>query len=362
MIENERSCLLVSFPETNEAQNSKNLEGKEPRGVENNSRLVVLMVSVGLAVALSIHLSTSSQSTRFASAAQGQAWDETFDLWEASLYTRANHNNMDLANVELLGESKDSSQELIYFNHSKAFSLLKTHGESTALDFYYYQQGWEAQINQAYCGVATSAAFLNSLRGTIELPQDPVYDPFPWATQNQLILNECVRETLYDVDKMQHVFIGIGMDMAEQLLNCNIASQGYVAEAYHVDPQKTSAKEVRDAIKGALMDKDSRVGINYDRGGIGQGDMGHGHFSPIAAYNHEKDAFLVMDVAKYKYAPVWVPTSKLMGGIGSVDNCANFRYPDSPPDFFSTISFADFAQSIGCKPAFRGFIIISPTD
>jgi hypothetical protein len=125
MIENERSCLLVSFPETSEAQNSKSFEGKEPR-VENNSRLVVLMVSVGLAAALSIHLSTSSQisSTRFASAAQGQAWDETFDLWEASLYTHANHNNMGLANVELLSKSKDSSQELIYFNHSKAFSLL----------------------------------------------------------------------------------------------------------------------------------------------------------------------------------------------------------------------------------------------
>jgi hypothetical protein len=66
---------------------------------------------------------------------------------------------------------------LVYFNFSSSYDLLKTDGKaSSATDFYsYVQGGWEAQINQAYCGIASSAALMNSLKGKIDLPQDPTY-------------------------------------------------------------------------------------------------------------------------------------------------------------------------------------------
>lgn len=385
-MKSERSQLLTvsSQEDTREApsvsywKQDHDHEWKEAL-VVNGSRLVLILTSVAVLAALVSSSSNGTAGNLTATTIRSMepdsaAWDETVDLWETSLANRhreGQYATMELGTVELLGKSRkskdaaDSSSssdgELIYLNHTKAFDMLKTHSKSSsALDFYYYQQGWEAQINQAYCGVATSAALLNSLRGQLQLPQDPVYNPFPWATQKQLIRNECVRDTLYDVDKMHHVFFGIGLDMAVQLLNCNL-DQGYEATAYHVDPQKMSEKEVRAAIRGALEDTHARVAINYDRGGIGQGDMGHGHFSPIAAYNHETDSFLVMDVAKYKHPPVWVSTSRLMGGIGGVDNCASFVYPDSPPDF-ATTSFEDLAKTIGCEPAFRGFLIVNKTD
>mmetsp|Transcript_4272 Transcript_4272/g.6501 ORF Transcript_4272/g.6501 Transcript_4272/m.6501 type:complete len:158 (+) Transcript_4272:367-840(+) len=46
---------------------------------------------------------------------------------------------------------------------------------------------------------------------------------------------------------------------------------------------------------------------NYDRKTIGQ--TGGGHFSPIGSYNNDKDMVLVMDTARFKYPPHWVPLS-----------------------------------------------------
>ena len=72
--------------------------------------------------------------------------------------------------------SREKLRELFYLNTTTAFGDLVTDHKSSALDFYQYVQGgWDAQINQGYCPIAAAAAVLNSLRGEIELPQDPVY-------------------------------------------------------------------------------------------------------------------------------------------------------------------------------------------
>lgn len=72
--------------------------------------------------------------------------------------------------------SREKLRELFYLNTTVAFEDLVTDHKSSALDFYQYVQGgWDAQINQGYCPIAAAAAVLNSLRGQIELPQDPVY-------------------------------------------------------------------------------------------------------------------------------------------------------------------------------------------
>lgn len=72
--------------------------------------------------------------------------------------------------------SREKLRDLLYLNTTSAYNDLVTYRKSSALDFYeYVQGGWDAQINQGYCGVASAAAVLNSLRGKIELPQDPLY-------------------------------------------------------------------------------------------------------------------------------------------------------------------------------------------
>ena len=289
-----------------------------------------------------------------------------------------------------IDDNDEEEPKLLYFNSSQAFDMILSpvghdghdtpskkrksqsgsHDDrspllSTSVDFFYYQQGWEAQMNQAYCGVASSVAVMNSLRGFITLPQDKIYDPFPWATQRQILSNDCVKTTVlptfdYNADNAPMLYAGLGLDMTRKVLSCNLVSQNYDATAIHVDPTLLSVDEIRTIITDALRDPKSRIIVNYDRGGIGQGVMGHGHFSPISAYNADSDSFLVMDVAKYKYPPVWVPAQNLFEGISTIDQCSEFTYPTMVrPD---GIDFDSLLKMMNCQSNHRGLIVISPSE
>ena len=354
----------------------------------NMQRLAMVLVGVSVAVLVLVgwkgplfeeHGSlktTSTTTTSTMTASHGNSprnldttnFDRIFHNWESDMYKRNQlvplvGREKLLSSDSMIGENSRDGHDLIYLNHSKAFDMLLSAKKSLTNDFYYYQQGWDAQINQAYCGVASSMAVMNSLRGKITLPQDALYEPFPWATQLVLMENECVSDNVYDIDKMEHVFWGLGLGMLETLLNCHLKAQGYKATSYSVDPSSddpVNGDKIRSIFIHALQDEDTRLLINYDRGGITQGPMGHGHFSPIGAYNDEMDAFLIMDVAKYKYPPVWVPTSKLMGGIGSLDFCSIFAYPEHPFDV--SLPWNEIAEKIACQPSFRGYILITKDD
>ena len=58
--------------------------------------------------------------------------------------------------------------------------------------------------------------------------------------------------------------------------------------------------------------------VNYLRRAIGQ-ESG-GHISPLAAYDGKTDRFLILDVARYKYPPVWVRTSDIFDAMNTKDS------------------------------------------
>jgi len=344
----EDSCLLdTSVPRSPPAKNHHST-------IPWIWKLGWVVATVALLVAMAPNDSSSKRDERLQADVWQHAWEESLLHVKPHTTTRRYHPSSSES------DSEDSRDDLVYLNHTRAFQRLVVESqktESSSFDFYYYQQGWDAQINQAYCAVASSMAVLNSLRGELTLPQDPLYIPFPWATQSALMENDCVKEKIYNVDSMKGQFWGLGLEMAADLLNCHL-DEPFVATAYPVDPSHVTIDHVREDMVRALQDKMARVVINYDRGGIGQGDMGHGHFSPIGAYDAEYDSVLILDVAKYKYPPVWATMERLMGGIGSQDNCGLFNYPSTPPD--KSVSMEELATSIGCQSVFRGYIIIEP--
>jgi hypothetical protein len=304
---------------------------------------------------------------------------------------------------ELELEEQEINQPLIYLNHSLAFEMIHATDDvdipeaysinkkqqsriavplaSTANDFFAYQQGWEAQLNQAYCGVASSTAVLNSLRGKITLPQDQVYEPFPWATQRDVLFNECVCDQVFsgvpadatttngntntnsiiNTVEVHRTIYGLGVNMVGRLLTCHLQSQGYSVKVIHVDPQYMTVSDVRSILVNALSDPSARVLMNYDRGAMGQGDLGHGHFSPIGAYHQGTDSFLVLDVAKYKYPAVWASATHLFHGIATYDLCVDFTYPSVTPDF-SQGNYLQVMQTLGCVPGYRGLVVVYPTS
>ena len=348
--------------------------------------MLLMALSSASSASIGPHHLKSSQQYGQVNNINGMMSDEEFHLWEKSLYEK---NTNGMTKMSLLGSSKHQHEEhehvhehhhskkkkkkhdnhdkeeeeeediLFYFNSTLAFDMLNVED-----DFYYYQQGWEAQITQSVCPIAASAAVLNSYRGNdnFVLPQDPMYTPYLWATQNQLQANECVKSTIFDKDQLNGIFVGLGLNMAKDFLNCQFVELGnldFYATAYVVDPQKTSVEVVRTAFIDALQNPTSRVIINYDRGGIGQGPMGHGHFSPIGAYNEDEDAFLIMDVAKYKYPPVWVSATRLYSGISTLDLCSTPNYPTTTNPYVFPPTKGLTAENLNCKQSYRGYIIVN---
>ena len=57
--------------------------------------------------------------------------------------------------------------------------------------------------------------------------------------------------------------------------------------------------------------------VNYLRKAIGQ-ESG-GHISRLAAYDAETDRFLILDVSRYKYPPVWVGAADLFKAMNTID-------------------------------------------
>jgi len=260
----------------------------------------------------------------------------------------------------------------LYFNNTQAFDLLAASNAgpftlSTNSHFYHYQRGWEAQVTQAFCAVAASAAIMNSLEGHISLPVAPIYAPFHWATQFGLMLNPCaVSKLRYAWDDVEdpvhehlpHLPFGLGLEMAETLLRCNLEPSGYTATAHHVD-STSSVAHIRQAFLDALHSPTKRVMVNFDHGPLQQIRPGGGHFSPIAAYNAERDAFLILDVAKYKYPPAWISTPQLVQALNTVDNCGRFTYPEFPVTWdYNQIEY--LREVLGCEVKHRGYIIVQP--
>jgi hypothetical protein len=97
-----------------------------------------------------------------------------------------------------------------------------------------------------------------------------------------------------------------------------LASYDVRVKVYHASG--TNLAEFRKLAAENLKQPGNFIIINYLRKEIGQ-ERG-GHISPLAAYNELTDRFLIMDVSRYKYPPVWVKTADLWKAMNTVDSTA----------------------------------------
>lgn len=322
---------------------------------------------------------------------------------------------IDESKIDILGVSSSfppPTPHILYHATQTAFGLLYDSTKSAngylseySLDYFLLNSGgFDAQINQAYCGVASVAATLNSLKyakrfregedlsgWSFDLPIDPVYDPYPYATQHDVLVNDCVWDNVIEhgdgsgnggrqhggtIDGILKPPYGLSLEQASKLLDCH-TSKEWAVTVQHVNPSsELTLQKMRYELKAALIDPDARVIINYDRKGFGQ--VGGGHFSPLGAYHVSTDSFLVVDVAKYKYPPVWVGADTLYSAMATMDRCGTYDYPkgqkrldddnDTTSDddaaagkLINPLSEEDYdsaLQVLKCKEMMRGYIIL----
>jgi hypothetical protein len=167
----------------------------------------------------------------------------------------------------------------------------------------------ESEQILSFCGPATIAAVLNSLDIKRPVPQQL----YPWGLFTQDAVFTPENQAVKSYALVEHD--GLVLEQLAGFFN----NLGVKAEFHHADAIDEAI--LRQTIKDTLSDPNKRLVVNYTRKAIGQ--KGDGHISPVGAYDAETDRVLVLDVAKYKYPPVWMTVADLYKAINSVDSGSN---------------------------------------
>jgi len=186
-------------------------------------------------------------------------------------------------------EGKKMFAEALASNHLEAF--FKLAGQYTH------------QTEPAFCGITVLVMVLNSLS------VDPARiwkKPWRWFSEDMM---GCCRPL--DEVKLN----GVTLDEFKALAEC----KGLSAEAIRYE--QTNVDQFRAAVNNATSNSDEILVVSYARPKLGQ--TGDGHFAPIAGYHPPSDSVLLLDVARFKYPPHWVPLSMLFEAMEPFDTVTN---------------------------------------
>jgi glutathione gamma-glutamylcysteinyltransferase len=156
---------------------------------------------------------------------------------------------------------------------------------------------YQTQSDPAFCGLGSLVVALNAL----------AIDPGrlwkgPWRWFSEELLDCCV-----SLDQVRTK--GIDLDTLACLARCNGADATMVRDG--------STDAFRAAVARASKSPGEVIVVSYDRATLGQ--TGAGHFSPIGGYHAASDHVLVLDVARFKYPPHWVPLPRMLAAMHTVD-------------------------------------------
>lgn len=160
-------------------------------------------------------------------------------------------------------------------------------------------EGWFAlaeqfhtQADPAFCGLGTLVVALNALG----------VDPGrlwkgPWRWYSEELLDCCLP---LEAVRSQ----GITLDHFACLARCNgVSAATHRASESSIEAFRADLRSAATSASGPVL------AASYSRSALGQ--TGDGHFSPVAGFHEGRDVALVLDVARFKYPPHWVPVPML---------------------------------------------------
>ncbi len=178
-------------------------------------------------------------------------------------------------------------------------------GSEALADYVPLSSQFVTQINQAFCGVASLVMVLNALG--VPAPLAPEWERHYFTQEN--VFNQQTEAVI-----PRQVIERQGLTLAE--LAGLVESHPAQARIYY--GSEVSLEDFRHLIRTNLETPGNYVLVNYLRRTLGQ-ERG-GHISPLAAYDADTDQFLILDVSRYKYPPVWVSAEMLWQAINTTDS------------------------------------------
>lgn len=167
---------------------------------------------------------------------------------------------------------------------------------------------FHTQVEPTYCGISSLVMVLNALQVD---PKRLWKGVWRWFSED---VADCCQQ-------LGHIHQS-GLTLAElaTLARCN----GLDASAVHASalPQDLAAfrSQVLRVSSAPLGNSSMQEAVvaSYSRAVLGQ--TGDGHFSPLGGYHAAKDLVLLLDVARFKYPPHWVPLPLLWQAMQAIDS------------------------------------------
>jgi glutathione gamma-glutamylcysteinyltransferase len=219
-------------------------------------------------------------------------------------------------------------QSLTAFSSPKGKKMLmeSLFVDGTAESYWALTQHFINQGDPAFCGVTTLMMCLNAL--CID-PNIRWRGGWRYYGSEEVLLGRCCLST----ERIKR--LGITMEDFCQLGRCqglriDLKRPTPISNNVNVDDNDDghgtcdsngfSLEEFRDDALRILSDKVHRpiLVVSFSRQALQQ--TGDGHFSTIAAYHKATDQLLVLDVARFKYAPYWVPMKDLYRSMQELDS------------------------------------------
>ncbi|XVF32358.1 hypothetical protein REPUB_Repub17cG0075000 [Reevesia pubescens] len=171
--------------------------------------------------------------------------------------------------------------------------------------FYRLISYFQTQSEPAYCGLASLAMVLNAL--AID-PGRKWKGPWRWFDESML---DCCEP----LEKVKEKGISFGK------LVCLAYCAGAKVEAFRTN--QSTLDDFRNFIVRCSTSDDCHIISSYHRATFKQ--TGTGHFSPIGGYHAGRDMTLILDVARFKYPPHWVPVTLLWEAMEHFDEATGQR-------------------------------------
>ncbi len=179
-------------------------------------------------------------------------------------------------------------------------------GSEARADYFDLAMHFTNQIHPAFCGPASMAMVLNAL----DVPRPASNMTLGLGIFDQENLFTPATEAVKPRGRIEQE--GLTLDELAGMLEAH-----QLAVAVH-HAEDSSLEEFRRLAIESIDDHQSFILVNYLRSAIGQ--QKGGHISPLAAYDAESDRFLILDVSRYKYPPVWVEAAALFAAMNTPDS------------------------------------------
>jgi glutathione gamma-glutamylcysteinyltransferase len=180
--------------------------------------------------------------------------------------------------------------------------------------FFPLSEQFITQSEPSYCSLSSLAMVLNALNFD---PKKIWKGPWRWVSEETL---QCESKAICGHSLERIGRDGMNFTEFESLAKCH----GVNIQSFRVNDTLAEDKDGYNKFKEYVR-KASKCGLastfivaNFSRKYLGQ--TGIGHFSPIGGYHEEKQLTLVMDVARFKYPPYWVPLKELWNSMTVKDD------------------------------------------